>query len=330
MAVVVHILNNDGSVKAVLSHASFDIAVGESENDFELSFTDILPESVMVNPGDMWCVNESEYGGIIDSIRDNDGETVYSGRSWSGVFGNKIVEPEKGDDYYVLSENLTTCIQVLLKHVNAPSFISVLPSSNSNSIGILQLPRYCTAYEALQRLCDKANRCLGFYYDVDAKKLYIITVDKQIISNLYATVHVDATVNNNVVNHIIGLGKGDLKDRLVVHVYADSRGVVSDKQSLFGINELTAVHELSSEEDVEKLKSECVKKLQEYQELTVAKISLGDSSRELGVGDRVVAESLSAHVTVEAAVSKKITQLDNGVLSYSYTLSDKRRVTSNY
>lgn len=330
MEVVVHVLNSEGSVKAVLSHATFDIAVGESENDFELSFTDILPDGVTVTPGDMWCVNQTEYGGVIDSVRDDDGETIYSGRAWSGLLENKIVEPESGEDYYILSGDVAACLRQLFKHVKLSGFVTVAQSTPLLTVSNVQLPRYCTAYDAAQRLLAKANAVLNFYYDIDAKQLRVTAITQQVATNLYNAVHLDVTVNKRVVNHLIGLGKGELKDRLVLHAYADTTGEVSDNQSLYGVDEITAVYEMSNEDDADKLKADLVKKLQEYQELLVAKISLGDSDREFTVGDKISAQSSAIRVMMEATVAKKITQLKDGVLSSSYTLSDKQQVSTNY
>ena len=46
-------------------------------------------------------------------------------------------------------------------------------------------------------------------------------------------------------------GKGDLEERQVIHLYADSRGNISHTQSLTGIQEVVRVYDYSSAESFE-------------------------------------------------------------------------------
>ena len=56
--------------------------------------------------------------------------------------------------------------------------------------------------------------------------------------------HSDVTIKRVVrpYNHLICLGSGELKNRIVLHFYADERGNISTTQTLFGIDERTTTY----------------------------------------------------------------------------------------
>ena len=55
------------------------------------------------------------------------------------------------------------------------------------------------------------------------------------------------------MNHLICLGSGQLEERLVVHLYADTNGTISQTQTQFGIDEICATYEYSTIETEEEL-----------------------------------------------------------------------------
>ena len=65
------------------------------------------------------------------------------------------------------------------------------------------------------------------------------------------------TMDNNKrgTNHLICLGKGELKDRLVIHLYIDDQGNISQTQYFFGINEIAEIYDSSGSEYEDLLKN---------------------------------------------------------------------------
>ena len=78
----------------VLSDYELDLAFGEDENDFECR---VQKEAHCCNAGYYLYIENTEYGGIVDGIESNtgSGEVVYSGRTWHGILGSKIILPLK-------------------------------------------------------------------------------------------------------------------------------------------------------------------------------------------------------------------------------------------
>ena len=117
-------------------------------------------------------------------------------------------------------------------------------------------------------------------------------------------------------NHLIGLGSGEGKDRLVSHWYADSAGNVSQKQSLFGLDEIQAIYDYSNA-DADELAKETEKKLTDLQEEGGVDVTVHDGL-DLDVGDIVNGCDNVTGITVRAMVRKKIVKASRGMLTVSY------------
>lgn len=128
----------------------------------------------------------------------------------------------------------------------------------------------------------------------------------------------DATRTWRKPNHLIGLGKGDLAARVVVHWYADAKGTVSQTQSLRGVDEITQVYDYSSAETAELNQKTC-EKLQDLQSEGEVKVTVHeDSGIAFDVGDTVTARDNLTGITVNATISKKIVKVSGGVMSVDY------------
>lgn len=115
---------------------------------------------------------------------------------------------------------------------------------------------------------------------------------------------------------MIGLGQGQLHDRQVVHWYADSAGHLSQKQSLFGADEITAIYDASSDEP-NALSDDTKQHLQELQGQGTATVTVHDGL-QLGVGDIVHGQDPQTGVTVTASIVRVTVSLDGGIMRVSY------------
>ena len=102
--------DSNHAMLGAIDRYELDLAFGSDENDFECtmaisdhccSIGDYLAMQDVVNGH----VKYTEYGGRIDGVSVDTGkETVtYSGRTWQGILAKKILCPDDGQDYLVLS-----------------------------------------------------------------------------------------------------------------------------------------------------------------------------------------------------------------------------------
>ena len=310
-----------------VSDCVFDCAWGSGENDFELTLYDgtVLPDRGLV------YVDGTEVGGIVDHMKDelSDGVSVvtYSGRSWHGMLAGKVLQPDSGQDYLKVSGPVNQVLSNLLARIGLSDVFKVRADS-TKTIPTFQFDRYCTAYDGIRRMLA-ANDLKLMFQEVDGT----IWMYAQPIVDHNDTVDSDLidfsiTKDYRRTNHMIGLGKGDLKNRLVIHYYADASGKVSNTRTFGGRDEIAAVYDYSSAEKNE-LDKQTKKQLQDLQGAGAVDVTVHDGL-SLDVGDRVAGCDHVTGLTVTAVVLKKIVKLSGGLLSVSYEVGDAASSKTEY
>lgn len=310
-----------------VSDCLFDCAWGSGENDFELTLYDgtVLPDRGLV------YVDGTEVGGIVDHMKDelSDGVSVvtYSGRSWHGMLAGKVLQPDSGQDYLKVSGPVNQVLSNLLARIGLSDVFKVRADS-TKTIPTFQFDRYCTAYDGIRRMLA-ANDLKLMFQEVDGTVwMYaqpIVAHDDTVDSDL---VDFSITKDYRRTNHMIGLGKGDLRNRLVVHYYADGSGKVSSTRTFGGRDEIAAVYDYSSAEKDE-LDKQTKKQLQDLQGAGAVDVTVHDGL-SLDVGDRVAGCDHVTGLTVTAVVLKKIVKLSGGLLSVSYEVGDAASSKTEY
>ena len=310
-----------------VSDCVLDCAWGLAENDFELTLYDgtVLPDRGLV------YVDGTEVGGIVDHMKDelSDGVSVvtYSGRSWHGMLAGKVLQPDSGQDYLKVSGPVNQVLSNLLARIGLSDVFKVRADS-TKTIPTFKFDRYCTAYDGIRRMLA-ANDLKLMFQEVDGTIwMYAMPVaahDDTVDSDL---VDFSITKDYRRTNHMIGLGKGDLRNRLVVHYYADGSGKVSNTRTFGGRDEIAAVYDYSSAEKDE-LDKQTKKQLQDLQGAGAVDVTVHDGL-SLDVGDRVAGRDHVTGLTVTAIVLKKIVKLSGGLLSVSYEVGDAASSKTEY
>ena len=252
---------------ASVSQATLDWACGTDENDFELTIDDALAPNI--SQGWYFWLDGSDVGGrIVDrrvSVAGGTSTTTWIGQSWTGMLAAKILQPDANQDYLTVSGKLPDILKSLLKRIGLDSVFTV-DSSDASTLSnwMFQNPRYVDAYTGFRNLLASCGRRLDFQAKDNHILLGITPVG--IITNTVDSDLVDfkAETNRRAVNHLIGLGSQELKNRLVVNYFADATGVVSQTQTLVGADEVCATYDYSNA-DLPTLQSETKKHLQELQ-----------------------------------------------------------------
>lgn len=216
--------------------ADFDITTNTENptNDFEITMK--LPKS----PNDLYWtengistivyVEGTEFGGEIKgadiNIRDN--TITYTGRTWRGTLDQYIIEPPSGQDYLIVSGNLADSLRLLPMN----PIIDVQDTEYSGNS--YQFDRYIPTFEGIDGLLTAAQENLRtiLVYDDGSVKLSI--VEARDLTNLIEIsqdyndkVSLSIKRDHNTPKHLICLGRGELHERQVVHLYADENWNVS-------------------------------------------------------------------------------------------------------
>ena len=118
------------------------------------------------------------------------------------------------------------------------------------------------------------------------------------------------------VNHLICLGKGNLTEREVIHIYADQFGNIGDEQYYFGLDEITEPYENTNSED---LRQDGISHLKSLRNNDKAEFSLKEANAiAYDIGDIVGASEIRTGISVTAVVTQKIIKIKNGVIRTEY------------
>lgn len=299
---------------------TLDCAWGKEENDFEL----VVSGASTIDAGAYIYIDGSECGGVVDAMEDQLTAGVstltYSGRTWHGMLADKILEPDKGKDYLTVSGTASSVIGSLISRVGLDAVFDAVdsPTAGAQTIKSYQFDRYTDCYTGLRKMCAASGLKLRLAYASGKVRVWAEPVayyGDSIDSDL---IDFDATRTWRKPNHLIGLGKGDLAARTVVHWYADAKGNVSQSQSLKGVDEITQVYDYSSAEANE-LNQKTREKLQELQSEGDVTVTVRDDANVVfDVGDTVTARDNLTGITVNASITKKIVKVSGGVLSVDY------------
>ena len=188
--------------------------------------------------------------------------------------------------------------------------------------------RYVTLYEGLKAMLKKVGRKLRIVYDESISRVVVDSVPIKDLSNriefsddMRATYYINA--DGTGVNHLICLGSGKLKDRIVVHLYADAEGNISQEQSLFGRDEIAAVYDYAGA-DADQLIQSGTEQLKSMQ--SVNQFSIDVEGEDIEVGDIVGGKDYVSGITMTAPITGKIHKSVGGIVTTEYTISNNVEV----
>lgn len=311
--------NADLVDQGVLQDCMLDLAFGADENDFEL---EVPAEGVTLEAGALLYIEGTEYGGMVDGMRytSADGVKRYTGRTWHGILNSKVIQPDAGSDYYTVSGDANAVLAVVLQRLSLSALFVAADGSSGLSVSY-QFNRYCGGYDGLRAMLDSVGGKLRMeVLGTGRVRLSAVPVTRYVKENEWDSdrMTIDATQLWHPVNHLICLGKGDLRQRQVVHLYADANGDLSTTQTSTGLAERVAVYDYANAESLESLTANGMAKLAEYQAGDSCKASLADSETVYDIGDVVGVCDAVTGLSVETTITKKIVTISGGVVTVSY------------
>ena len=143
--------NAQGADIGVLSAYSFDMSFGASENDFEIILD---ANEAILEDGAFIYIEGTEYGGINDGLKaTTNGETVtYKGRTWHGIINSKIITPDAGANYFIVSGEANSVLSSLISRLGLTSLFSVSSDNSGINISNYKFARYCKAYNGIRAM----------------------------------------------------------------------------------------------------------------------------------------------------------------------------------
>ena len=309
--------------QGVLQDYELDLAFGADENNLECRVQSV---NHCCEAGSLLYMEGTEYGGIVDSIESNteSQEVTYRGRTWHGILNSKVIEPDSGEAYLTLSGEANAVIANLLSRLALTDLFEASSEASGVNISNYKMNRYITGYDGIMKMLKSVSAKLLFRFDGEKVVLSAVAVHDYSRDEEFDSDQVDFSVKKNykTVNHLICLGSGELENRTVIHLYADTEGNISQTQTQFGLDEYVDIHDYPNAESEEELVSSGTEKLQSLWEPDSMSVDFGADSEAYDVGDIVGAVDNITGVAVSAVIAKKIVTIKNGQTTISYKVGE--------
>lgn len=240
-------------------------------------------------------VPETEFGGEIGEIL-TDTTLDYvemKGFTWRGMLEHKVIAPEEGNDYKVVSGELHSVMKGLLEAEFEGIFIV-----SADDTGIIlenyQFDRYCTMLTGLNKMLKSVGYRLkltrkrekGIAGYVLVETVPVVDYSSQIELSKDCRLNYTMDDIRNGVNHLIVTGKGELQERNVFHLYMHPDGSVSDVPYYTGKKEIARVYENTSSE-TEELPALAEEELRKLGNRKIFKMDVAKLGLDVGIGDIV-------------------------------------------
>lgn len=301
-----------------------DLECGVTD-DFNDTFAIQVDDEIQLHRNDAVYIDGTQWGGLVLRRITSTDVSVFQweGRTWHGVFADKIIEPASGQDYYYANGSVSDCVSALITKLKIDDLFAVGDCPTA-TISNYRFGRYVDGYIGLTKMLANVglrpefrvgwdNGAIRVYVDVKS----IETLD-EIADGELATI--EMTAEFLPPNHVIGLGQGELHERNVVHYYANSSGVVSATQTLFDMDERVIVYDNPSADD-DSLREGAIERLEDLQTSGEVEVSLDDGTFA-NIGDYIVGYDQRIDQSVTVPVVGQVVQVDDGVLTISCTAGE--------
>ncbi|WP_300628090.1 hypothetical protein [uncultured Thomasclavelia sp.] len=325
--------NSDREDVGPLKNCSLDLEIGTCDNgsnDFEIKISSDEWDQNFTYESLFYCEG-TEYGGIVKSITidTNSKKITIGGITPRGILNNDYIEPRtRNDEYYTFDgeanevianyingsrtvfnylNNTETTIQV---NNNLADYFTV--SDEDSGFTVNYQARYMNTLQAFETMLANVGAKLHFEW-TNTGMIEISVVAIEDYSNQYQFdndygIKIVAKKNTNNYNHCIGLGKNELKDRQIVHVFKinDEYLELNEITDISSIpaNLVTMVYDYSSVESVDELIEGTKTKLQEAQEKN--ELSMEFENLDADICDLVGAKEYITGISLKTAITRKI------------------------
>lgn len=208
---------------------------------------------------------EGVFGGSAGSGEFIAGPEVVSGSTY------EVIQSEVKYDYHVVNGDANTVIRDLIEYLGLSNIFTADKAESGILVKNYHFERYTDAYKGIRKMLAEFGGKLKLAYKRDKVILSAVPLVDYSLDDEFDASQVDFQVKKNFrpVNHLICLGSGNLKDRHIIHLFADEYGGIQpyktaenpvcdgdyildkSQQVLFGVEEVADVYDYSSAQTTE-------------------------------------------------------------------------------
>lgn len=302
-------------------NATMDFDIGDM-NDVEISC-----DRGLLNFG-MWLICPgTEYGALIEETESITTEKIetWRGNTFRKFLQQYIIEPPDGQDYRVVSGDANDIIRQILG--NAFGALFVVPEEPSGiEFENFKFDRYTDALSGFSKMLKQKNARISITiqqggpnepFSVVLSAVPIQNLSEEIEYSQDSRIAVTFQESRRGINHLICLGQGELKQRQVIHLYAQLDGSISQKKYYTGLKERTAVYDYPNAEDENELIESGMEELRNLMNVKKMQMSVNDT-KDMQIGDIISGRSYDTGMYMQKPVIRKIVTVRNTKMEVEY------------
>lgn len=307
---------------------SIDIDIGDT-NDFEIVFADITYQLLNYRMGYLFFAPGTELGGILERLDTSTKSSTctYKGWTWRGLLAQKVIEPPSGSAYRTVSGDANNIINTLIGSSLGPL---VMASTEISGFTLTNyaFDRYCTLLDGLTKMLLSVGARLkievregaaGSAISVVISAVPIIDYSSEIELSQDNKLDFSTQDSRMGTTHLICLGKGELTERTVVHLYVQADGSIGTTQYYTGLADRVAIYDYSSADNAAVLIQKGSEKLSAL--CSYKKMSMAINSIDAEIGDIVGGRDRITGMSMAQPITGKIIKVDDtGAVDIQYKL----------
>ncbi len=296
----------------------FDLG-GENDVEITCSRGQLQMGYWIMSPGTEYCALIEEM-----NVNTNSEEETWRGNAIRKLLEQYVIQPPSGQDYRTVSGDANEILESVLGGAYGGLF-SFPGEPSKIEISSYQFDRYTDALTGFTKMLATKNARLEIKviqggpnesFEIQISAMPIQDLSQEIEYSQDSKVNISIEESRRGINHLICLGKGELKDRQVVHLYAQLDGSISQKQYYKGLQERTAVYDNNNAEDLNELIEGGTEKLQE--DMNYKKMNLEIQDMDLQIGDIVGGRDYNSGLSLKKPVVQKIVKIESGTEEIEY------------
>lgn len=310
-----------------------DMDIGDT-NDYKFSVSLNQWESLYSKVAYIY-IPDTEYGGPVSMPKTmpSNNTVDITGDIWRKMLSQKIIEPPEGSAYRVVSGEANAIIRGFINGMFSGLF--AVPETDSGiQITSYQFDRYTDLLTGLSkmlaaygaRLDIKLRQGERHGFTVEVRAVPVVDYSERLEFSQDYKVRFTTKDYTRGINHLICLGQGQLTDRMVIHLYTDVDGNISQTQTIFGDDERTSVYDYGNAETEAELVKGGIERLESLKNYKEMKMEIDDI--EADIGDIVGGREYTTGFFIQQEISQKIIKIERGRIETQYKVGGKAKSVS--
>lgn len=301
-------------------NTTLDFNLGDT-NDVEIS----CPRGTIDTNQYVVCFG-TEYGALMEEREGNTNSVTefWRGNSFRRFLDEFIIEPPAGQDYRIVSGDAHDIMRTVL--ANAYNGMFTVPAIPSGIVFTnYQFERYVSALSGFSKMLAAK----GARINIDIKRggsnePFSVVLSAVPVNNLSEEIQfsedsrISVTISDNQrgITKLICLGRGELKDRQVVYLYAWPDGSIQRREYYTGLQRRTAVYDNTYAETLEELIEGGIERLKEL--MSYKKMTMAVDNIDLQIGDIASGRIYATNTYLSKPVIEKTLTIKDGTVNIDY------------